>query len=73
MTDTGRSVDLPGVDAELAADIERRIAEFEALHAADVLRNGPGWVPRIRRSDYAIAIAVNAVIAVWLLIVLIGG
>lgn len=66
-------VDLPGVDAQLTEEIERRIDEFEREHEPAVLRDGPGWVPRIRRTDYLIAIAVNAVIVIWLIVVLVGG
>lgn len=66
-------VDLPGADAQLTAEIEQRIAEFERDHERDVLRDGPGWVPKIRRGDYLIAIAVNAVIVIWLIVALAGG
>lgn len=66
-------VRLPGADAQLTEEIERRIAEFERDHEPDVLRDGPGWVPRIRRVDYLIAIAVNAAIVIWLIVALAGG
>jgi hypothetical protein len=66
-------VQLPGIDEDLRADIEARIAEFEAHHQASVLADGPGWVPRIRRSDYVWAVAVNAAIVLWLVIALVGG
>ena len=68
-----RGVNRPGVDGELAKEIEERIVEFERDHEASVLAGGPGWVPRIRPVDYAIAIAVNAVIVLWLIVVLVGG
>jgi hypothetical protein len=38
MGDAGHAVDLPGADPELTADIERRIAEFEAAHEAVLMR-----------------------------------
>lgn len=66
-------VDLPGADAQLTEEIEQRIAEFEREHEPDVLRDGPGWVPKIRRVDYVIAVAVNAVIVIWLIVALAGG
>jgi hypothetical protein len=64
---------LPGVSAEWLRDLDERIVEFEARHQDDVMRGGPGWVPRIRRFDYAVAIAANVVIIVWLFLVLLGG
>lgn len=64
---------LPGLDDALRRDLDERLREFEAEHQQDVMRGGPGWVPRIRSVDYAIAIAVNAAIIVWLVIVLLGG
>lgn len=64
---------LPGVSGELAREIDERITEFEREHEPDVARGGPGWVPRIQGVDYAVAVAVNALIALWLLIALIGG
>lgn len=64
---------LPGLNDALRRDLEERLQEFEAEYQQEVMRGGPGWVPRIRRVDYAIAIAVNAVIVLWLLIVLLGG
>lgn len=75
MTSRGTSEppSLPGLDAELRRDLEQRLHEFEAEHQQEVMRGGPGWVPRIRRVDYAIAIAINAVIVLWLVIVLLGG
>ena len=64
---------MSGVSDDLAVDIEQRIDEFERTHEQDVLRDGPGWVPRIRGIDYAIAIAINAVIVVWLIVALAAG
>jgi hypothetical protein len=64
---------LTGMDDDLLRDVEQRVSEFEELHEPDVLRDGAGWVPRIQPRDYAIAIAVNAVIVVWLVIVLTRG
>lgn len=73
MADAHTRVDLPGADARLSAEIGQRIDEFERDHEADVLRDGPGWVPRIRRVDYVIAIGINALIVIWLVVVLTGG
>jgi len=68
-----KELGLPGLDEDLRRELDVRIADFEALHQQDVLAGGPGWVPRIRRMDYILAIAVNAVIVLWLVIVLMGG
>jgi hypothetical protein len=68
-----RAISLPGVDEELAAEIEERVAEFDRDHQWDVARGGPGWVPRVRPVDYGVAIAVNAVIVIWLVLVLMVG
>lgn len=60
--------DLPAVPDHVRRDIAERIAEFEDAHEADVLADGPGWVPRIRRSDYFFAGALNVVLIVWLVV-----
>lgn len=73
MATTSRPIELPGLTEELRADIDARITEFEAQHEADVLRGGAGWVPRVTGRDYAIAIGVNALFAIWLVIALAGG
>lgn len=73
MADRSSRVSLPGLDEDLRADIETRIAEFEAEHQASVIAGGPGWVPRLRRSDYIAAVAVNLLIIVWLVVALVGG
>lgn len=64
---------LPGISPEWRRDLDERLVEFETLHQYDVVHGGPGWVPRIRRVDYTIAIVVNAVIALWMVLVLVGG
>jgi hypothetical protein len=66
------AVRLPGADEELTASIEERLAEFERAHEPSVLRDGPGWVPRVRALDYAVAILVNAAVVVWLVVALVG-
>jgi hypothetical protein len=68
-----QSLDMPGLDEALRRDLDDRINEFEARHQQDVVRGGAGWVSRIRPADYAVAIAVNAAIVIWLAIVLLGG
>jgi hypothetical protein len=65
-------VSLPGIPESLLADIEQRVQDFEREHQSDVLRDGAGWVPRVRRFDYAIAVAANAVLVVWIVVVLAG-
>ncbi len=65
---TERKVHISGPDVELAQVIEERISEFEREHEPDVLRDGPGWVPRIRKIDYVIAVTINAAIILWLVI-----
>lgn len=73
MTDrTPIPVDLPGVTDDLRAEIERRIEEFEQKHESDVFNDGPGWVPRVKASDYVIAGAVNLVLILWLILALAG-
>jgi hypothetical protein len=64
---------LPGIGEDLRADIEQRVTEFERDHQAEVFAGGPGWVPRVRAADYAVAIIVNLAIAVWLVVALVGG
>jgi hypothetical protein len=66
-------VDLPGLDEDLRRDVEERIEEFERDHERDVLQDGAGWVPRVTGRDYAIAVAINAVVVAWLVAVLVRG
>lgn len=66
-------LDMPGLDETLRLELDERINDFEAAHHQDVVHGGAGWVPRIRPADYAVAIAVNAVIVIWLIVVLLGG
>ena len=68
-----QSLDMPGLDDTLRRDLDDRIRDFETHHQQDVVRGGEGWVPRIRMIDYAIALAVNAAIVLWLVLVLLGG
>lgn len=63
-----RKVNFSGLNEELAHTIEERITQFELKHEPDLLSGGPGWVPRVRKLDYAIAIFINAAIALWLVI-----
>lgn len=71
MTDKLR-INLSGLSEELAQDVEERILEFEKKHEASLLNGGAGWVLKIRGIDYSIAIAVNAVIVLWLVVVFLG-
>ena len=66
-------VDLPGVTADLRTEIQLRLEEFEREHESDVFNDGPGWVPRVKASDYVIAGAVNLVLVVWLILSAIMG
>ncbi|MFA9431388.1 hypothetical protein [Egicoccus sp. AB-alg2] len=72
MADDIAEVNLPGIAEDLRQDIEERVAQFELQHQADVLRDGPGWVPRIRGIDYAIAFGVNLLFVLWLIIAFTG-
>jgi hypothetical protein len=51
------------------AEIEARVSEFEAKYEeTSIIHGGGGWVPKIKKSDYAIAIAVNVVIVIYYVI-----
>ena len=63
-----RNINLPGLGDELRNSVEERVSEFEREHEPDLLKGSSGWVPNIRKVDYAIAILINAVIAFWLII-----
>lgn len=62
---TSLPLHMPGLDAKLLAEVEERIEEFERDHEQDVIRGGNGYVERIRKKDYVIAIAINAVLGVY--------
>ncbi len=59
---------LSGLDEELARAIEERVSEFELKHEPDVLRDGPGWISRIRKIDYVIAVAINVALIICLIV-----
>ena len=63
-----RNINLPGLGEELRNSVEERVSEFEHKHEPGLLKGSSGWVPHIRKLDYAIAILINAVIALWLII-----
>ena len=60
-----------GLNREIAQSIEERVSEFELNHEHDLVKGGSGWVPRIRKVDYIIALVINAAITLWLAIALI--
>jgi len=66
-------IDLPGMDEELRRDVELRVEEFEKEYTPRLLKEGKGWVPKIRLRDYIIAIVINALVVIWLIIALVGG
>ena len=63
-----RNINLPGLGEELRNSVEERVSEFEHEHEPGLLKGSSGCVPHIRKLDYAIAILINAVIALWLII-----
>jgi hypothetical protein len=62
---------LSGLNRDIAQSIEERVSEFEVNHERDLVKGGCGWVPRIRKVDYIIALAINGAITLWLAIALI--
>lgn len=63
---------ISGLSKEFTKDLEERVSEFEREHENDLSHGGSGWVPRIRGIDYLIAICLNAIITIWLIIILIS-
>jgi len=66
-----RRMNLSGLSADLKHSIEDRVNEFEQEHEDVLINGGPGWVPRIHKFDYAIAIVISASLTLWLFITLI--
>lgn len=58
-------LNMPGLDSQLLTEAEERIEEFERDHEQDVIHGGNGYVDRIQKKDYAIAIAINAVLCIY--------
>ncbi|WP_052668553.1 hypothetical protein [Nitriliruptor alkaliphilus] len=73
MADRPRIELKPRATPELTAAIEEIVTEFEQEHEANVMQGGPGWVPRLRRSDIVIASVVNLALVLWLVIAFVGG
>ena len=73
--ETGKtfSVDLPGLDEEVKREIENRVLEFEEKYEDLVFQCKDAMVPRIKNIDYLIAIVINAILVVYLVVVLMGG
>lgn len=67
------ALDLRGVSTDLVDEVEARVIEFEQEHGVDVETGGPGWVPRVRPVDYAIAAVVNVALIIWLILAMILG
>lgn len=65
-------VDVPGLSKEMAADLEARITEFEEKHQDDVLNGKDGFVPKLKKKDWIIAITVNGLIAMYYIIALVS-
>jgi hypothetical protein len=65
-------VDLPGLDERMRQEIQERVDEFDREHLHSAWNGGPGWVPRITGRDYAIAVAINLVIVVWMIVAFMG-
>ncbi len=63
-----RNINLNGIDEELKHLVEERVSEFERFHEPDLLRGSSGWIPEIRKLDYAIAFFINLAITLWLII-----
>ena len=64
-------MNLSGLSEDLRDSIEERVNEFEREHEEHLIYGGPGWVPRIRRFDYAIAVVINVALAIWLVLTLV--
>jgi hypothetical protein len=61
-------------DPELLEELKKRIEEFEKSGIQDrVLKGGPGFVARIKKRDYIIAIIINLAITIYFLIAVLTG
>ena len=58
-------IDIKGLDDETRAVLVERIEEFEKDYEKSSSEGGPGYVEKIKKSDYAIAIIFNAIIAIY--------
>lgn len=64
-------IDVPGLDEEMRETISKITEEFESEHERDIVRDGPGWIPRIQPVDYIIGWAINIAIIIWLIAALV--
>jgi len=60
-----------GLTPEMTAELEKRVQEFEREHEEDVIANGTGYVPKIRKGDYLFAGLINAAITIYMIIAVI--
>jgi hypothetical protein len=69
------SLEIPYLkDPELLEELKKRIEEFEKSGIQDrVLKGGDGYVPRIKKRDYIIAIIINLAITIYFLIAVLTG
>lgn len=65
MEGTRMAINYPGLTKEMQAELEIRLQEFEKDHLDDVIHGGPGYVPKIRKVDFAIAWSINIAIGIW--------
>jgi len=50
------SLKISGINKEILQSVEERVSEFEQNHEHDLVKGGSGWVPRIKKVDYMIAL-----------------
>ena len=65
----GMEINLPGLDEKMREQITQRVEEFEEKHEPNIVNDGDGWIPRITKSDYIIAISINVLIIIWMIAV----
>jgi len=56
---------MPGLDEKLTVEVEERITEFERDCEQDVIHGGNGYVDRIQKKDYVIALVINGVLGIY--------
>ena len=61
-------IDVKGLTCEMKEELEKRVLEFEREHEVDISKGGAGYVPAIRRGDFAFAGILNAIIVVYFIV-----
>ncbi len=61
-------IDIKGLTPEMQQKLEQRICDFEKEHESEVSQGGAGYIPKITKKDYILAVLVNGIILIYYIV-----